>query len=197
MGTNTRFEAYKDILVKMEIIELPETLKVAGMTSENHPNFQNIDVYHEKYKHLVAGRHSPYIEIGLASDIVPQGWYVFGCQVDATDDIPTDLVGIDTGLTKFACLTFRMQPGISSEELVGGEEGGGPGMELASEYLAKVWISKNSDKLIGYSTNEHGYSFTINKADAKYAVANIMLDGSKTAYTIFGGIEVYKTDIET
>ncbi|MCL2217245.1 MAG: hypothetical protein FWB91_09550 [Defluviitaleaceae bacterium] len=100
------------------------------------------------------------------------------------------------GLKKFACLVFRMQPGSNSEELVGGEDGGGYGMNMAPDYLTNVWIPKNLDKLIGYYANKSGYGFKIDKAETDYGVTNIPLDGSKPGYTIFGNIEVYKTDIE-
>ena len=197
MGTSAQFEVYKDILVKMDIIELPTTLKFVGLTGEKYPAFKNIDMYHEKYKALIAHKHDPHIEIGLSSSIDSRAWYIFGCMVDSFDDLHEDLVAVDLGLRKFACLTFRMQPGSTSADLVGGEDGGGPGMNIANEYLEEVWIPKNTDKLLGYYASERGYGFNISKTNANYSVANIPPDGLDKEYTIFGTIEVYKTDIET
>jgi len=197
MEASAKFETYKDILIKMEIIELPETFKLAGVTSEGLPNFQNIGAYHDKYKQLMKDRQDPYTEVGLSSNVDLNSWYTFGCQVDTIENLPEGLIGFDMGLTKFACLTFRMQPGSSREDLLGGEEGGGKGMQLAGEYLANEWIPKNLDKLKGYFIGEHGYSFNIIKAETSYHTANLPSVRMEDSYNIYGCMEVYKTDAET
>jgi len=175
---NAKFETFKDILVRMETIELPRTLKMIVLSNENYPDFGCIDAYNEKFKHLIKDRHSPYTEIGLSSNYAPNSWYAFGCQADTLDDVPEGMAGIDIGVSKFACLTFRMLPDSTSHDLVGGADGPGDGMKIAGEYLTTQWIPKNVDNLLGYYECEHSYGFNI---------------GSKTIYC---PIEVYKVDIE-
>ena len=45
LNGNKQYQVYKDIEFRMDMVELPDTLKIAGITSENNPNFQNIDKY--------------------------------------------------------------------------------------------------------------------------------------------------------
>jgi AraC-like DNA-binding protein len=196
MSKSTQMETYKEILIKMETIEMPETLKFAGLSSVGLPDFQNISVFHEKFKPGMAEKHTPYVEIGMSCNIVSDGgWYIFGCMVDSFEGLPNGLIGVDTGLNKFACLTFRVQPGENStHELVGGDEGPGKGMEMASEYLKTEWIPKNLDKLYGYNA-EHG-NFDILKAEKNYHMVNTPTKNLETFYTIWGWFEVYKTDIQ-
>jgi len=189
-ANEAKFEVYKGLLVKMETIQLSESLKIAGVTGEGMPCFQNIDLYHEKYSHLVAASAN----VGLSSDIDCNSWYTFGGMVDSIDDLPKDLVGIDTGLANFACLTFRMQPGSSSHDLVGGHDGKGTGMQLAGEYLAKEWIPKNVSRLNGYFANGNGYGFHIKSHD--FRVTNLLSTKAENSYNIYGAIEIYKSNIE-
>jgi len=184
---DTKMEIYKNILVKMEIIELTETLKFAGLTNENLENFKNIGIYHQKYKSIMAGRHTPYTEIGLSSNICPKSSYAFGCQVDSIDALPEGLVGLDTGLTKFACLTFRVQPGA---DLLGDDDGGGDGMITASEYLDKVWIPKNMG-LLHDPNMAHGQC-EVFKKDIPYQKTNLPEADLTASYRLTSWIEVYK-----
>jgi hypothetical protein len=126
----------------MEIICLPETLKFAGLTNKGLKKFQNIDIFHEKYKPLMIDKHGLYTEIGISFCNSDRGLYLFGCQVDSIDGLFDGLCGLDTGLSKFACLTFRVQPG---GDLTGSEKSGGKGMKLASEYLLTEWIPRNKE----------------------------------------------------
>ena len=192
MENTAQFEVYKDILVKMEIIELPETLKFAGVTNENLENFQNIGVYHENYKPLMSDKHTmPYTEIGLSSNICKNSWYAFGCQVDSIDGLPDGLVGLDTGLKKFACLMFRVQPG---GDLVGGDDGPGDGMQKAGEYLENVWIPKNKDKLYNHRLNNRHCE--VLKSEKEYRLTNISAEGLENSYWLSYWIEVYKAKID-
>ena len=194
----SKMEVYKNILVKMETIEMPETLKLAGLSSIKHPKprFKNIDVYHEKYKPMMVGKHSvPYTEIAMVTNITDgvKGDYIFGCQVDSIDDLPEDLVGIDTGLTKFACLTFRVPPG---GDLLGDESKAGAGMQMASEYLYKVWMPKNKGLLYGYVPQHKGV--WIEKKDFDYRFTNLSHDAIvrlADGYGIGYFMEVYKIDV--
>ena len=197
INKSTQMETYKDILIKMEIIESDNTFKFAGVSSVNLPDFQNIGVYHEKFKTLMEEKHTPYVEVGMASNIISKdgGWYIFGCQVNDIDDIPEGLVGVDTGLKKFACFTFRVQPGENAtEELLGGSEGPGKGMEMASEYIKEKWLPKNMDLLYNYNT-EHGI-FWVNKNDKDYRMVNTSMDDIKDGFSIWGWFEVYNTDVQ-
>lgn len=190
MGTASQFEVYKDILIKMEIIELSESLKVAGLTSEGLPGFQNIEVYHENFKPLMADRHTPYTEIGISSNIPRSGFYTFGCQVDSIDGLPDGLIGLDTGLKRFASLTFRVQPGGN---LVGGDKPG-DGMNMASEYLKNVWIPKNKDMIYNYQFGSH--CFEIKKDEIDYRITNFPMAGLENSYSLSYWIEVYKVNIQ-
>ena len=191
METTAQFEVYKDILFKMEIIELPETLKFTGLTSEGLPNFKNIGVYHEKYKPLMMDRHTPYTEIGISFCNSNRGIYLFGCQVDSIDGLPDGLIGLDTGVKRFACCTFRVQPG---GDLLGGMDGPGDGMKMAGEYLEKVWIPKNKNLICNYESNN--YKFEIKKSENDYRLANISDknkgEGVEQSYSLSYWIEVYK-----
>ena len=195
-GTSKNFEVYKNILLKMEFIELPETLKFAGLTSEGLELFQNIHVYHEKYKPLMVDKYTPYTEMAICSNISSHGFYVFGCQVNSIDDLPDGLIGLDTGLNKFACLTFRVQPGgDAAKNLVGGD---GDAMGVAGEYLDNEWIPKNKDLLYNFrlTGKEHPPSvFEIKKAEKKYRLVNAPSEGLEESYNL-SPIEVYKTDIQ-
>ena len=195
-----KMEVYKGIFVKMETIEMPETLKFAGLSNVKHPKprFKNIDVYHEKYKPLIEDKYSvPYTEIGVVTNITTEsnrGDYIFGCLVDSIEGLHEDLVGVDTGLKKFACLTFRTPPSI---DLLGNENEGGDGMKLASEYLYKKWIPKNIDLIYGYMPQYKG--FKIEKKDFDYRIANISTDNIDRLANHYGFacfMEIYKTDID-
>jgi AraC-like DNA-binding protein len=200
MDANTQFETYKDILVKMEIIELPETLKFVGITNQGLENFQNIEVYHEKHKPLLMSKHDPYIEVGLSSNAFKDSWYTFGCQVSSLDDLPDGLVGLDTGLRRFACLTFRVPPTgdeTASENLVGGDDGPGDGMQMAGDYLKEKWIPKNIDKLYNHNVCEYGnYNFIVKRADSDFQIIDPQTAEAKEEVTIYTWIEVYKVNID-
>ncbi len=191
METTTQMEVYKDILIKMEIIELSATLKFAGLTGDDLPNFQNIGVYHEKYKPLMADRHTPYTEIGISSNISRGSYYAFGCQVDSIDGLPDGLIGLDTGIKRFACLTFRVQPG---GDLVGGADGPGNGMNLASEYLINEWIPKNKDMVYNYQAD---HCFEVKKAEKEYRLSNISTEGLENSYFLMYWIEMYKVNVQS
>ena len=190
---NPQMEAYKGILFKMEIIELPQTLKFAGLSSEGLPNFQNINEYCEKYRASMSEKYSPYTEIGIIIDISKANdreWaYIFGCQVDSFDSLPKGLIGVDTELTRFACLDFRVQPGV---DLLGGSDGGGEGMQMAGEYLVNEWIPKNKDIVYGYNPDNHW--FYVNKSEKDYRAVNVLNegDGLGESYRFASWIEVYK-----
>ncbi len=194
MDSTSQMTVYKDILIKMETVELDESLKLAGVTSENLPNFKNITVFHEKFEPVMRGRENPFVEIGISSNISnPGGDYIFGCQVASIDDLPDGLVGIDTGIKKFAALTFRVKPG---GDLVGGPDGPGDGMKMAGEYLENEWIPANVDKVYNYRADSGYIRFEIKKEEKAYRMTHIASDWLENSYHIYYFIEVYIKDIE-
>ena len=195
MGTTSQFETYKEILIKLEIVEQADTVKIAGVTSDGLPEFQNIGVFHEKYAPLLKGKYNPHTEFGISSNIPSEGFYTYGCQVDTLNDIPEGMVGIDTGLKKFACLTFRVQSG---GDLVGGNDGPGNGMQLASEYLQNVWLPKNKDNVYGIQNDSNyplGFYIEVKKNETNYELKNVR-QGLESSYRLSYWIEAYKVCIE-
>jgi len=125
-------------------VEYPESLKFAGVPLSLYPDFANIDRFHTGYKAQMLDRYAPYTEIGFSGGTPERYDYFFGCQVRSLDNLPEGLVGIDTGMTRFACITFRAN---SAEELVGGEEGPGNGMKTAHTYIKEVWLPEHRDEV--------------------------------------------------
>jgi hypothetical protein len=161
-----KYQEYKDIEYRMDIILLPESLKLAGVTSENNPNFQNIEKYHNEFKAIMRDRHTPYTEIGISGNMTNQnGDYIFGCQVDSVDNLPNGLISFDTGLKKFASITFRAK---TAYDLVGGADGPGDGMKTAGEYIKEVWLPENMDAV--YNVNLEHMFFDIKTEDKDYCL---------------------------
>jgi hypothetical protein len=106
----------------------------------------------------------------------PNGDYIFGCQVDSLDDLPKGLFGFDTGIKKFASITFRAH---TAYELVGGNEGPGDGMKIASEYIKEVWLPINKERV--YPVNLDYMYFDIKTEEKNYCLFMI---------------EVYKVELE-
>ena len=174
---NSKYQTYKNIDYRMDLVELPESLKIAGVSSINHPNFENIGLFHDDFKAIMMDKHTPYTEIGISGSMVsPEGGYMFGCQVDSLDNLPDGLVGFDTGLKKFASITFRSNTAF---ELVGGADGPGDGMQTASNYIREVWMPENMDKV--YFTIMEHLLFEIKEEDRTYWT---------------GMIEVYKVELD-
>lgn len=172
-----KYETYKNIEYRMDMVELAESFKLAGVSSENNPNFQNIGKFHDEFKSIMMDRHAPYTEVGISGSMTnPKGEYIFGCQVDSLDNLPDGLVGFDTGLKKFASITFRSN---TAYELVGGADGPGDGMQAASEYIKEVWMPDNMDK--AYHAYLEHLMFEIKEEDKHYWV---------------GMIEVYKVELD-
>lgn len=141
---DNKFQVYQNIEFRMDIVEYPESLKFAGVPLSLYPHFANIEQFHSQYKTQMLERYAPYTEVGFSGGTPERYDYYFGCQVKSLEDLPEGLVGIDTGLTRFACITFRAN---STEELVGGEEGPGNGMEMAHAYIKEVWLPTHQDEV--------------------------------------------------
>ncbi len=166
IAENKPYQVYKDIELYMDMVELPESLKMAGITSENHPNFANIEKYHDDFKSLMLDRYSPYTEIGASGNLFSSnGIYFFGCQVESLEELPDGLSGFDFGIKKFATITFRAS---SAYDLVGGADGPGDGMKTAGEYIKEVWLPHNMEKV--YPVNLDHMYFEIKEADKDYCL---------------------------
>jgi len=170
MGTNNQMTVYKDILVKSEIIEQPETIKVACLKGRGFA----FGEFEEQYKPLLIDKHTPYSSVGFFTDYFGGETYVVGCIVDTLDNLPQGLEPMDTGIKRFASITFRA---VSEEKLVGGEDGPGEGMQMAGEYIEKIWMPEHKNEVIG-SSKKDCYELTV--------------DGR--TYQL-GTFEVYKTDL--
>lgn len=138
------YSVYKDIEYRIDIIELEEPLKFAGVTSKNNPDFQNIEKYHNEFSEDMKERHLPYTEVAMFGTMTDDPDYIFGCQVDSLEGLPDGLLGIDTGLKKFAAMTFRAN---DVYELVGAENPG-KAMNTATEYVKEVWIPEHMEQVI-------------------------------------------------
>lgn len=178
LACEKKFETYKDIEFRMDTLVLNESFKYAGVPSNGAEGFSNISKYHDEFRQLMTDRYAPYTEIGIWSNLTGSNAdYVFGCQVGSTDNLPDGLVAVDTGLTRFAVITFRSP---SAEELVGGEDGPGNGMKTAGEYIYSIWLPKHMDEV------------RMNPTDPKHAFE--IIKGGKSYFA--GMFEVYKTDIQ-
>ena len=171
MEANRQMAVYKDILVKVETIELSETIKTACLKGRGFA----FGEFGENYKPLLLDRHTPYSSVGFFTDYFGKETYVVGCIVDTLDNLPEGLEPMDTGIRRFASITFRA---VSAEKLVGGPDGPGEGMQTAGEYVEKVWMPKHKDEVIG-SSKQGCYEMT--SGDRVYQL---------------GTFEVYKTDIQ-
>lgn len=140
------YRTYKTIEYRMDYAEYPENFKMAGVPYSVYPEFANIDRFHHEYKPLLMDRYAPYTEVGIGtSKGFGDGYdYVFGCQVRSLAGLPEGLIGIDTGLRRFASITFRAS---SSEELVGGTDGPGEAMAIAMDYLKQIWLPEHKGEV--------------------------------------------------
>ncbi|MEO3945680.1 hypothetical protein [Gorillibacterium sp. CAU 1737] len=140
------YQLYKTIEYRMDYVEYPDSFKMAGVPLSLYPEFGNIGRFHDVYKSLMMDRFAPYTEVGIGtSKGFGEGYdYVFGCQVRSLDQLPEGLIGIDTGLRRFASITFRAP---SQEELVGGSDGPGDAMVTATDYLKEVWLPEHKEEV--------------------------------------------------
>lgn len=138
-----KYDVYKDMPYRFDMLELPETLKITGIARKHDWSFANIKEFHKNYSEAMKEKYLPYVELGVTSNIKnTDADYIYGCIVDSLDDIPDGLYSFDTGLKKFAVMTFRAN---NAEELVASDK---HGMSLAYEYLAQHWIPENKNIVI-------------------------------------------------
>ena len=174
---NLKYNVYEDIEYRIDIVELKESFRFAGVKLSEYPNFANIGRYGDVYKPLLQNHwYKPYTEIGYNGTYgTGQYDYLFGCQLDRMDNLPEGLTAFDTGLKRFVCITFRAK---SSYALVGGSDGPGDAMVTAEKYMKEVWLPAHRDEV--QLASDDGL--------------NVMFEqNGKTEYC--GLIEVYKVDI--
>lgn len=177
-NSGNKYEEYKTIEFRMDNIELSESLKFAGVPYSLYPDFANIGRFHDVYKQKMINQYAPYTEVGYSGTYKDDSqWeYIFGCQIRSADDIPEGLICFDTGVKRFAVITFRAK---SVYDLVGGEEGPGDAMVLAGEYIKEVWLPQHKEE--------------VNVADPNQMCFEIK-SGEKTHYC--GMIEIYKVELD-
>lgn len=139
-----KYQTYKGIAYYMDIIELPQTLKLAGIARNHDWSFANIEEYHKKYSDEMSKKYLPYVEIAVTCNLRNSDAfdYIFGCIVNSFDEIPNELFTLDTGFKKFASITFRSE---NAKELLTSNNSG---MFLAFDYLKEHWIPKNKEIMV-------------------------------------------------
>lgn len=176
-AASNQYEEYKSIEFRMNYIELPESLKFAGVPYSLYPDFANIGRFHDVYKQKMMDKYAPYTEVGFSGTCNDSGWeYIFGCQIRSMEDIPEGLISVDTGVKRFTEITFRAK---SVYELVGDEKGPGEAMVVAGEYIKKVWLPKHMDE--------------VNIVDLNHMTFKI---GSEEKPCYCGMIEIYKVEFD-
>jgi len=153
------YHKYKSIRYHMGIAELPDGLKIACINQG-----LAFGVFHDEYKPKLLDRHVPYTEFAFASDYFGGMGYIIGCQVDSLDNLPEGLLAMDTGLRRFAVLTFRAR---CAKALVGGPKGPGKGMRDAGSFIKKRWMPEHGGEVIRmpkpgtYEVNHNGHAYRI------------------------------------
>jgi AraC-like DNA-binding protein/predicted transcriptional regulator YdeE len=173
MQTNNQMALYKDILIKVETIELPETLKVACLISQGFAFKKFEKTYKQQLIENNIEKNAPYYSTGFFTDYFGHDDYAVGCIVNTLENLPEGLKPMETGVKQFAVVTFRA---VSEEKLVGGKDGPGDGMQTACEYIEKVLLPANKNKTFDFH-------------DGSYIITN----GGNT-YKL-GTFEVYKHDL--
>jgi len=138
--TPVKYRRYKSIQYHMSTVELPDGLKIACINQG-----LAFAAFHDEHKPKLLDRHAPYTEFAFASDYFGGMGYLIGGQVDSLDTLPERLLAMDTGLRRFAVITFRSR---SMKALVGGPEGPGKGMKDAGSYIEKHWMPKHKGEVI-------------------------------------------------
>lgn len=172
------YQTYRSIQFRIDMVELSESLKFAGLPMRQYPDFQNIGRFHDTYKAELMERYAPYTEVGFSGSAAGEYDYIFGCQLHSLEGLPEELVCVDTGLTRFACMTFRA---ANAEELVGGEDPGSVAMNQAMEYLRTVWLPGQREDSLFTVADLGSLCFEITAKDQPYYM---------------NPIEIYKVDIQ-
>ena len=154
-----KYHKYKSIKYRMSTVELPDGLKIACINQ----GFA-FGVFHDEHKPKLLDRHMPYTEFAFASDYFGGEGYIIGCQVDSLVNLPEGLLAMDTGLKRFAVITFRAR---STKALVGGPKGPGKGMQDAGRFIEKHWMPTHKDEVVymprpgNYEANTNGHIYQI------------------------------------
>lgn len=179
--TNSLDQEYKNIRLRMGNVHFEQGFKFAGLKLSDYPDFSNINTFHSKFEEELRKSCAvqPYTEVGYGGKYSDdKAWdYIFGCMVSSVEGLPEELAVFDTGVTDFVEIEFAAG---SAEELVGGEDGPGVGMENAAEYIKTQWLPAHGDAV--ELADEENMLFAFYKDGVQY---------------LAGMIEIYKTNIKT
>ena len=142
MENTPQFTTYKNITVKVEYMTIEESFKFIGLGNKGLNPFENIGIFKDKYKNIVANNMHDYMEFGMWTNL-PDGNdfdYFYGVQVNDLNIIPDGLTGFDTQTYRFAVMSVGAN---SVFELVGDEKGPGDAMETAGEYTKNIWMPEH------------------------------------------------------
>ena len=170
MDANSQMTVFKDIQIKVETIELPETIKVACLVGQGFA----FEEFEKDFKPQLIHKHTPYTSTGFETNYFGEETYLVGCFVDSLENLPQGLEPMDTGVKRFAVFTFWS---VSKEKLVGGEDGPGEGMETAGQYIKEVWMPKHKADVCNL-TESGGYRIVTDEREY-----------------VLGTFEVYKCDL--
>ena len=141
MNENTKMTAYKDILIKVERVNYPETLKIAGVPWQD--DFGNIGDYHKNYLSRLPNKYEPYTDAEISFRSGSYGQWIFGGRVTSINNLPDGMIGIDTGYKTFDVLTFRA---TDLDTLLGDENEAGDAMKTAGDYIKNVWYPAHKNE---------------------------------------------------
>jgi len=158
--TAIEYQRYKSIDFYLERVSFPETLKIAGVPWQE--GFGNIGDYHQNYKDKMPGKYEPYADAEISFFAKKYGNYIFGCRVTSIDNLPSGVIGIDTGYRDFEVLTFRAADFFA---LVGGADGPGEAMKDAGEYTKEVWLPAHQDEVEFYNADKMWFKMKMGRED--------------------------------
>ncbi|MCL2641119.1 MAG: sigma-70 family RNA polymerase sigma factor, partial [Phycisphaerales bacterium] len=112
---NHGFTRHKLFEYRFDVVEFPESLKVAGVPKYHGGHDDFVGEYYRKFKPLMKNRYEPYTEICVWSSLLGEqranswesGDRIFGCLVMSLDDLPEGIVGADIRVKKFLVMTVR------------------------------------------------------------------------------------------
>ena len=112
------FARHENFEYRFDVVEFPETLKVAGVPRGGGNNFDYVEEYFRNFEPLMKNLktvYEPYTVICVWSSLLGEkranswesGDRIWGCLVKSLDNLPEGIVGADLGLKKFLVMTVR------------------------------------------------------------------------------------------
>lgn len=113
-----KFTRYKSFEYRFDIIEFPESLKVAGVPKYHGSISDFVGEYFQKFEPLMKNTdyiYKPYTIICVWSSLLGEkrinswesGDRIWGCLVNSINNLPEGIVGAETGLKKFLVMTVH------------------------------------------------------------------------------------------